>query len=126
MSTLRLDGIFEAGYLSPGGNPSSVAHRNGGRLVVCVTYITFLCYILSYRFRLNISSRVPILQHICMACMLPYLRRLTLNYAGMSQGHLCMFDEPLYPVEKIEWCLYALFMNDLLKIDLNCKFTAMV
>ena len=44
----------------------------------------------------------------------------------MSQGHLCMFDEPLYPVEKIEWCLYALFMNDLSKIDLNCKFTAMV
>ena len=25
--------------------------------------------------------RVPILQHICMACMLPFLRRLTLNYA---------------------------------------------
>ena len=42
----------------------------------------------------------------------------------MSQGHLCMFDEPLYPVEKIEWCLYALFMNDLSKIDINCKFTA--
>ena len=44
----------------------------------------------------------------------------------MSQGHLCIFDEPLYLVEKIEWCLYALFMNDLLKIDINCKFTAMV
>ena len=43
----------------------------------------------------------------------------------MSQGHLCMFDEPLYPVEKIERCLYALFMNDLSKIDLNCKFIAM-
>ena len=44
----------------------------------------------------------------------------------MSQGHLCMFDEPLYPVEKIEWCLYALFMNGLSKIYLNCKFTATV
>ena len=42
----------------------------------------------------------------------------------MSQGHFCMFDEPLYPVEKIEWCLYALFMNDFSKIDINCKFTA--
>ena len=30
----------------------------------------------------------------------------------MSQGHLCMFDEPLYPVKKVEWCLYALFIND--------------
>ena len=44
----------------------------------------------------------------------------------MSQGHLCMFDEPLYPVEKIEWCLYALFINDLMKIELNCKFTAVI
>ena len=42
----------------------------------------------------------------------------------MSQGHLCMFNEPLYPVDKIEWCLYALFMNDLSKIDLNCKVIA--
>ena len=38
MSTLQPDGIFEAGYLSTGGNPSPVAHRNGGRLVVCTTY----------------------------------------------------------------------------------------
>ena len=44
----------------------------------------------------------------------------------MSQGHLCMFDEPLYPVEKVEWCLYALFINDLSKIELNCKFTAAI
>ena len=44
----------------------------------------------------------------------------------MSQGHLCLFDEPLYPVEKVEWCLYALFINDLMKIELNCKFTAAV
>ena len=35
----------------------------------------------SYKFRLNISSRVPILQHICMACTLPFLKRQTLNYA---------------------------------------------
>ena len=34
----------------------------------------------------------------------------------MSQGHLCMFEEPLYLVEKIDWCLYALFINDLTKI----------
>ena len=44
----------------------------------------------------------------------------------MSQGHLCMFDEPLYPIEQVEWCLYALFINDLSKIELNCKFTAVV
>ena len=51
-------------------------------------------------------------------------KELDIKLCMMSQGHLCMFDEPLYPVEKIEWCLYALFMNDLPKIDLNCKFIA--
>ena len=44
----------------------------------------------------------------------------------MSQGHLCMFEEPLYPVDKMDWCLYALFINDLPKIETNCKFTTMI
>ena len=44
----------------------------------------------------------------------------------MSQGHLCMFEEPLYPVDKIDWCLYALFINDLTKIESNCKFTTTI
>ena len=44
----------------------------------------------------------------------------------MSQGHLCMFEEPLYPVNKIDWCLYVLFVNDLAKIETNCKFTTTI
>ena len=44
----------------------------------------------------------------------------------MAQGHLCMFEEPLYPVDKIDWCLYALFINDLTKIETNCKFTTAI
>ena len=39
----------------------------------------------------------------------------------MTQGYLCMFDEPLYPVDKINWCIYALFTNNLDKIRENCK-----
>ena len=38
----------------------------------------------------------------------------------MMQGHLCMFDEPLYPVDKLNWCIYALFTNDLDKMK-NCR-----
>ena len=30
----------------------------------------------------------------------------------VTNGHLCMFDQPLYPVEHINWCIYALFIND--------------
>ena len=44
----------------------------------------------------------------------------------MSQGHLCMFEEPLYLVDKIDWCIYALFINDLPKIESNCKFTTAI
>ena len=44
----------------------------------------------------------------------------------MSQGHLCMFEEPLYQVDKLDWCLYALFINDLTKIESNCKFTTTI
>ena len=30
----------------------------------------------------------------------------------MMNGHLCMFNQALYPVECINWCIYALFIND--------------
>ena len=30
----------------------------------------------------------------------------------VTNGHLCMFDEALFPVEHINWCIYALFIND--------------
>ena len=30
----------------------------------------------------------------------------------VTNGHLCMFDQVLYPVEHTNWCIYALFIND--------------
>ena len=30
----------------------------------------------------------------------------------MRNGHLCMFNQVLYPVERMSWCIYALFIND--------------
>ena len=30
----------------------------------------------------------------------------------VTNGHLCMFDQALYPVECINWCIFALFIND--------------
>ena len=30
----------------------------------------------------------------------------------VTNGHLCMFDQALYPVECINWHIYALFIND--------------
>ena len=38
----------------------------------------------------------------------------------VTNGHLCMFNQALYPVDNIKWCIYALFINDMQKIKKNC------
>ena len=38
----------------------------------------------------------------------------------MTSGHLCMFDQALYPVERINWCIYALFINEYDRIRRDC------
>ena len=38
----------------------------------------------------------------------------------MTNGHLCMFKQALYPVEQMKWCIYALFINDEKQIERNC------
>ena len=30
----------------------------------------------------------------------------------VTNGHLCMFNQELYPVDHMKWCIYALFIND--------------
>ena len=38
----------------------------------------------------------------------------------VTNGHLCMFDQALYPVECINWCIYTLFINDHDQIRKDC------
>ena len=38
----------------------------------------------------------------------------------MTNEHLCMFKQALYPVEQMNWCIYALFINDEKQIERNC------
>ena len=38
----------------------------------------------------------------------------------VTNGHLCIFDQALYPVERINWCVYALFINDYDRIRRDC------
>ena len=37
----------------------------------------------------------------------------------ITNGHLCMFKQALYPVEQMNWCIYALFINDEKQIERN-------
>ena len=38
----------------------------------------------------------------------------------VTNGHLCMFHQVLYPVECTNWCIYALSINDKDKIKRDC------
>ena len=38
-------------------------------------------------------------------------KEMDIKLCMMSQGHLCMFEEPLYPVDKIDWCLYTILLT---------------
>ena len=38
----------------------------------------------------------------------------------MTNGHVCMFKQVLYPVEQMNWCIYALFINNEEQIERNC------
>ena len=38
----------------------------------------------------------------------------------IMNGHLCMFNQALYPVERTNWCIYALFIYDKEQIEKNC------
>ena len=42
----------------------------------------------------------------------------------MMNGHLCMFNQALYPVEQTNWCVYALFINNEECIEKNCILRA--
>ena len=38
----------------------------------------------------------------------------------ITNGHSCMFNQALYPVEHINWCIYALFINNHDRIRRDC------
>ena len=42
----------------------------------------------------------------------------------MTNRHLCMFNQALYPEEQTDWCVYALFINDEKCIGKNCILKA--
>ena len=42
----------------------------------------------------------------------------------MTNGHLCTFNQALYPVEQTDWCVYALFINNEEHIQKNCVLRA--
>ena len=45
---------------------------------------------------------------------------LDIKLCLVTKGHLCMFHQALYPVDNTDWCIYALFINDMHKIKKNC------
>ena len=44
---------------------------------------------------------------------------LDIKLCLVTNGHLCMFDQELYPVDNTKWCIYALFINDMHRIKMK-------
>ena len=42
-----------------------------------------------------------------------------------TERHLCPMNHALYPVDKIEWCIYALYKQDIERIGTYCTITTM-
>ena len=45
---------------------------------------------------------------------------LNVKLCLVTNGHLCMFHQVLYPVECINWCIHALFIKDQNRIRRDC------
>ena len=45
---------------------------------------------------------------------------LDIKLCLMTNGHLCMFKQALYPVEHTNWGIYALFINGEKQLERNC------
>ena len=45
---------------------------------------------------------------------------LDIKLCLMTNGHLCMFDQALHPMERINWCVYALFISNSNRIKKDC------
>ena len=45
---------------------------------------------------------------------------LDIKLCLVTNGHLCMFNQALYPVDNTKWCIYALLINDMHSIKKNC------
>ena len=41
----------------------------------------------------------------------------------ITKGHLCLFNQALYPVEQVKWCVYAIFIQNQNSVRKNCKIS---
>ena len=80
----------------------------------------------------NLPMLHPILQmHVQYEIEGPYLATLMdsmyitlpndidVRLCLMTKGHLCMFNQALYPVDNTNWCIYVLLINGINKIKKN-------
>ena len=44
----------------------------------------------------------------------------------ITKGHLCLFNQALYPIKQVKWCVYALFIQDQNRIKTNCKISTQI
>ena len=62
--------------------------------------------------QLSTNWKVNIWQSQKISNMLPFLLLKTYKYVETTERYLCPMNQALYPVDKIEWCVYALYKQN--------------
>ena len=89
-------------------------HMNLYRVYNLLCYIQFcMCM---WRYEIENTYLATIMDGIFITLPTALYVRLCL----MTNGHLCMFKQALYPTEQTNWCIYALFTKDEKQIERNC------
>ena len=61
----------------------------------------------------------PYLATMMDGMFISLLTALYIKLCLVTNGHLCMFNQALYPVDETKWCIDALFINDMQRIKDN-------
>ena len=73
---------------------------------------------LKIEFTYQIEGEYLAVSKIRLYVALPTAREIRI--CETTEGYLCLMNQALYPVGKIEWCIYALFTQDQDKIRKYC------
>ena len=57
-----------------------------------------------------------------LPCCHPSMNETDLGMCLVTGGGLCKMSQALYPSDRVDWCIYALFKEDQAAIDKHCTY----
>ena len=73
---------------------------------------------LKTEFTYQIEGEYLVISKSRLYAAIPTAREI--RFCEITEGYLCLMNQALYPIEKLEWCSYALFVHNHSKIRQYC------